>query len=220
MAGGVALPLEVGSIFWLRGVRFAVKLMFMLETRPPAGWYPDPDPRTTSTERWWNGEAWTVDLRPEVSLTAHRPVPASQTSRASKPVLGWLGVTMSVLVGAGGLVLVVQIGLANSSQQATSPAAPQLRVTYEVDGTASTAGVTASTPTGTEQHDINIPLTNTSGVAGVSHVAQRGEFLYLSAQNQGSEGTITCRITLDGEVVSENSSSGEYGIASCEFSVP
>ncbi|MGY3379459.1 hypothetical protein ACVWYS_001416 [Arthrobacter sp. TE12231] len=43
----------------------------------------------------------------------------------------------------------------------------------------------------------------------------RGHFVYLSAQNQSYSGTVTFRVTVDGAVVSTNTSGGGYGIASC-----
>ena len=111
-----------------------------------------------------------------------------------------------------------------SPDSATSPfgqsaPAPALRAVYEVEGSALSAGLTMSTPTGTQQNTVGLPLRNTAGEAGVGHTARSGEFLYISAQNQAQSGTVTCRITLDGDVVSENSSSGAYGIAQCEYSV-
>lgn len=38
------------------------------------------------------------------------------------------------------------------------------------------------------------------------------------AQNKGEYRSVTCRITVDGIVISENTSSGEYGIATCKGS--
>ena len=39
--------------------------------------------------------------------------------------------------------------------------------------------------------------------------------LSLVAQNNGSGGDITCRITVDGEVVGESTSSGQYAVVTC-----
>lgn len=91
-------------------------------------------------------------------------------------------------------------------------------VVYEVEGSggASSAGVTVTTPTGTEQATPSLPLRNQAGELGVTHEFGPGEFVYVSAQNEGEYGSVTCRITVDGVVVSENTSSGAYGIATCE----
>jgi hypothetical protein len=75
--------------------------------------------------------------------------------------------------------------------------------------------------TGTvQQNDKAVPLgTKSSGTRGISVTMMRGHFAYLSAQNTGASGTITCRITVDGVVVSTNTSSGAYAIASCKGTV-
>jgi hypothetical protein len=44
--------------------------------------------------------------------------------------------------------------------------------------------------------------------------------VYLSVQNQNAAGSVTCRILLDGMVVSENTSTGGYVIATCQGRVP
>ena len=95
-----------------------------------------------------------------------------------------------------------------------------LRVLYEVEGTADSVSLTYSTSSGTEQHDSRLPLMNTEGTSGVGHVGSAGESLYVAAQNRGDVGTVTCRIKLDGVVVSENTSSGAYGIAQCDYAIP
>ena len=76
--------------------------------------------------------------------------------------------------------------------------------------------VMVTTPTGTEQATPSLPLRNQAGELGVTHEFGPGEFVYVSAQNEGEYGSVTCRITVDGVVVSENTSSGAYGIATCE----
>ncbi|MFW5898861.1 MAG: hypothetical protein ACOCUN_00175 [Jiangellaceae bacterium] len=89
-------------------------------------------------------------------------------------------------------------------------------VLYEVEGSTDWASVTIATPTGTEQLNPDVPLTRTSGERGLEATVSPGEFLYISAQNKRSHGTIVCRITVDGEVVAENESSGGYAVASCD----
>ena len=51
-------------------------------------------------------------------------------------------------------------------------------------------------------------------------VALPGEFLYVSAQNMGESGEVTCRIYVDGELVQDATSEGAYSIASCEYMLP
>jgi hypothetical protein len=67
---------------------------------------------------------------------------------------------------------------------------------------------------GTSQAVVDLPFN------GPSTSFHPGDFLYLSVQNQQGIGSVTCRITVDGVVVSENTSSGGYTIATCQGSVP
>lgn len=89
-------------------------------------------------------------------------------------------------------------------------------VLYEVEGTALVAGLTMETPTGTSQVDVRVPMEDTSGSPGVTQKFNPGSFVYIAAQNQMEKGIVTCRITVDGVVISENTSSGAYGIATCD----
>jgi hypothetical protein len=92
----------------------------------------------------------------------------------------------------------------------------QSEVLYEVEGTVAYADVTMQTPTGTRQETPDVPMTLKSGEQGVTYSFDPNEFVYISAQKKDTSGTITCRITVDGEVVSENTSTAAYGIASCK----
>jgi hypothetical protein len=49
----------------------------------------------------------------------------------------------------------------------------------------------------------------------LSFAAADGQFVYVSTQNKGETGTITCNIVLDGVVVKTSTSEGAYKIASC-----
>jgi hypothetical protein len=207
---------------------------------PAAGWYATSD--DASVEKWWDGAVWTGFARPAGS-TGMPNVPNAKTSphangvytleprpAAAKKGLGCFG---SFIVGAVVLAAIVVtanvVGSLNAPKTSSStggvafqapPAAAPLRVLYEVEGTAGSVSLTYSTSTGIEQHDSRLPLMNTGGTAGVSHKGKAGESLYIAAQNRGDSGAVTCRITLDGAVVSENSSSGAYGIAQCNYGIP
>jgi hypothetical protein len=98
-------------------------------------------------------------------------------------------------------------------------------VLYEVGGTATAASITMSTPTGTQQSNVDVPLRVATGPrAGQDGLRigpfARGEFVYISAQNDGF-GTISCRITTDdGELISSNQSSGRFSIVTCRGRMP
>lgn len=92
-------------------------------------------------------------------------------------------------------------------------------VTYYIEGTPRYASVTMETPSGTQQVDADVPLsTATSGAAGLTFQFDLGEFVYVSAQLPGPRGEISCRIEVDGQVISENTSSGGYAVVTCEGS--
>ncbi|MDF5758784.1 hypothetical protein [Spongiactinospora sp. TRM90649] len=87
-------------------------------------------------------------------------------------------------------------------------------VVYAVTGTADSAGVTVATSTGTEQASGRaVPMRYEVEMTP-------GDFVYLSAQNEGVSGTITCEISVGGVVISRNTSAGGYTIASCQGTVP
>jgi hypothetical protein len=91
-----------------------------------------------------------------------------------------------------------------------------VEVGYLVLGSASEASITIETPTGSRTENVPVPLINQEDRRGLFFDFLPGEFLYLSAQNQNEFGSVTCRITVDGETISENTASGAFAIAQCE----
>jgi hypothetical protein len=92
-------------------------------------------------------------------------------------------------------------------------------VRYELDGTTKQADVTMQTPTGrSQQSDIDVPMmdqeTNAPGLTFTEFGL--GDFVYVSGQNSQSYGTLTCRIKVNGVVMSQNTASGGFSIATCE----
>lgn len=131
-----------------------------------------------------------------------------------------------------GLLAVAGIGVltgcSSESAAVSAPAAPvvsTVEVRYEVDfettlprlvrGTPS-ADITFETPTGTQQQSVSLPLTaKSTGAEGLRMNFRAGQFLYMSAQKDDNYGTVTCRIYVDEVLISKNSSSGDYAIATC-----
>ena len=119
---------------------------------------------------------------------------------------------------------IVKAGLAASPAAAAAPPPPALppggppeggrgeftyKVTYIVKGTAPGAMLTYRNPRGgTEQTSVRLPWESSFTVKG-------GEFLYISAQNEGTSGSVTCEILLDGVSRTNATSSGAYVIAEC-----
>ncbi len=137
------------------------------------------------------------------------------------PVWAWIigavvvtGVITSVLTAPG------RAAQAEADRQAQiariAEAMAPVDVEYEVEGSATSVNITMETPSGTSQgSDKAVPLRTDAG-NGITLSFSRGSFVYISAQNQGESGTVTCRITVDGKIISENTSSGAYSIASCD----
>lgn len=158
-------------------------------------------------------DAEDLQSQPQESLPAKSGFNASQ-------VVWWM------LGGLAVLVSVWALSQPSAEEEAAEEVAKQAlideamgtsEVVYEVEGSvASSAHVTVTTPTGTEQATPSLPMRNQAGGLGLTHEFEPGEFVYISAQNEGEYGSATCRITVDSEVVSENTSSGAYGIATCE----
>jgi hypothetical protein len=99
-------------------------------------------------------------------------------------------------------------------------------VVYEADesgaqGTRSATYTIQTDDGGTSQGETNLPMVNTAGGTGLTFTNFRtGDFVYLSVQNRDAAGSVTCRITVDGRVLSENTSTGGYVIATCQGRVP
>ena len=79
---------------------------------------------------------------------------------------------------------------------------------YKVTGTAETASLTYSNRNGdtVQVSSVRVPWTSKA------FQAEAGAFLYISAQNNGESGNITCSIYLNGEKVRSNTSKGAYTI--------
>lgn len=96
--------------------------------------------------------------------------------------------------------------------QVTQPAARLVK--YTVFGTAGRVDVTLENDSGgSEQHgDMAVPYTYYGRF-------EPGDFVYISAQNQGTSGTLTCAIWVGDTVVSSGKASGAYSICSASGSV-
>jgi hypothetical protein len=98
-------------------------------------------------------------------------------------------------------------------------------VLFEVSTSGDAAGrsvdITMKTPAGgtSQQSGVRLPLTRKDG-SPFSFIAQSGDFVYLSAQNNQAYGDVTCTIRVDDQVLQTATSSGEYVIASCSGTVP
>lgn len=139
---------------------------------------------------------------------------AGETKPATKP--SQRAIVIAVLVVAA-IVAVVAIASGGGSDDGSDASGSTVDVRYELSGTATSADITIESDTGgsSQQQDVSVPLRNENGTTGLRLDFVAGDFVYLSAQNNGS-GTLTCTIKADGLVISENTASGKYAIATCK----
>jgi predicted small secreted protein len=83
------------------------------------------------------------------------------------------------------------------------------RVRYEVDGTAETIAVSYINETGaTEQRDVHGPWS-------AEYELDTWSFVGVSAFNATFEGTVACRLYVDGMLIQRADSEGGFKLASC-----
>lgn len=126
-------------------------------------------------------------------------------------------------------ILVVFAWPKASAEPSASSSSTSTTVVYEAESAGTDEGsITLQAPTGTQQANTGLPLKTTDGETGISYTGfQPGAFVYLSVQNQKASGSVTCRITIKSvtgnltvsRVISENTSTGGYVIASCQGQV-
>lgn len=122
-----------------------------------------------------------------------------------------------VILALLALILVLGIAVCNSSDTTTSRVrATSAPVTYQVKylvlGSTNHASLTYENETGnTEQRTVKVPWE-------MSFTASRGQFLYVSAQNENKGGTIKCQIIVNGQITEQAESRGAYVIAGCSGS--
>lgn len=87
-------------------------------------------------------------------------------------------------------------------------------ITYEVTGTAKSASMTYEHPQGSSQvGPVRLPWR-------LSFEAEPGQFLYLSAQNQGEHGSVVTAIYIDGELFRASESKGSFVNATVSDYIP
>lgn len=186
---------------------------------PTSDW--EPDPAWGPAPEGWN--LWVDDpappLVPPASEQPGAPQPAAEISKRGLASLAALILLPLVVVA----VVVSPDEPASAKPTQLIPPAERPQVVFDVDGTATGADLTFSSGGGIQQAAGKaVPLTNTeTGAPGFRFTApSSGTPLYLSAQNTGDSGSITCRITVGDRVISENTSDGGYTITTCQGMTP
>ncbi len=108
----------------------------------------------------------------------------------------------------------VPASVAPSPTPTPTPSPKEAGVTYRVEGTAASSSVTyINDQGGTQQDKVSVPWEKAYPDMGVA------KFAYLSAQNDGDSGSVTCKILHDGKEWKVSTSTAPYGIASCSGTV-
>lgn len=147
---------------------------------------------------------------------------APKKSYGCTTVLAVIGGLTLFVIGAIFLMgFVAAVG--RSSSYASSHASTQHHVVYKVTTSRDWDecyyfDVTYEMPSGTSQNSAAICDGKTSAVID-QRSADLGDFVYLSVQNDEQSANIGCQIWIDGSLVYETHSQGQYVIASCSGSV-
>lgn len=109
--------------------------------------------------------------------------------------------TVLRVIAVLGLIYLALLGCDN-------PLDSSIDVKYKVTGTAETVDVTYENSSGgvSQESDVEVPWS-------YSFTGEPGDFVYISAQNQGQTGTVTVTIYRDGDVFKTSTSEGAYVIA-------
>lgn len=105
--------------------------------------------------------------------------------------------------GVGVISKMVSRGTTTTASSGTA------QVVYTISGSSEAGTITYSTASGIEQADAAPPWTRTITVPNGTPVT-------VSAQNGSEFGSVTCSINVDGVVISSNTSTADYGVASCD----
>lgn len=156
----------------------------------------------------------------ETSNSPAAPTATPATTQPPKKGSGVVGFVFVLLIVIG--IVVSCNSKSDSSSSSTSTSAPaaaaapvvadtSYTVTYKVTGTAGAVDLTMSDEDGdtSQQSKVAVPVTRTL------RNMHEGDFLYISAQNQGESGSVICSIEVDGVPVKTATSSGAYVISTC-----
>jgi hypothetical protein len=118
-----------------------------------------------------------------------------------------------ILLGAIALLglLAIAVALPTHGAPVANPPPAPTTVVYEVEGAGTASSIsyaTGGTPGVVEEASARLPWRKEL------QVIQRGVSTTVTAQNKSS-GEIRCRITVDGKVIKEVASSGQFTVVSC-----
>jgi hypothetical protein len=148
------------------------------------------------------------------------PPPQYQQPQQPQPPRKRKGLAFFGCGGLGALVVLIAILASHSSPSSSAPAAG-LQPTQAAQSSAPAAAQTVTYVVTGSGADVTYGPTGTSISGAVPmHVTKplgTPQYYSIDAQLQGG-GTVSCKIEVDGKVISQSTASGSYNIASCEIS--
>jgi hypothetical protein len=154
------------------------------------------------------------------------PDPYRQPRGRALTTRTWLVIWVVAAAAFFGSLLYMAWPELKPSSVPSQPASATRTVVYQADGAGArglrSANITLQTDSGgTSQASVNLPMKTRAGQTGLTFTKfHTGDFVYLSVQNADAAGSVICRILVDGVVLSENTSTGGYVIATCSGRVP
>lgn len=146
-------------------------------------------------------------------------------NRGCVNVLAAIGLVTLGIVSLLGIVLVISmLSVGNLSASSQTHHVVYKLTTDRHDGNGGRYcrygfDTTYQMPSGTAQKSTDV--CENSGIADVDQfTGSRGDFVYLSVQNDKQFAKISCQIYIDGKLAYQTYSEGQYVIASCSGSIP
>lgn len=134
--------------------------------------------------------------------------------------LAVIGLIALVIVGLFGVAVFAAAGSSASiGSSSTTHSVVYRAVTSRLDGDCFGFDATYEMPSGTSQKNGGV-CNGSNSIVVDTRTASRGDFLYLSVQNDDYWAIVSCEIIIDGKLAYRTSSEGQYVIASCSGSVP
>ena len=155
---------------------------------------------------------------PQHAGSPYQPPAGYTLTKAKRKRWPWL------LGGVAALIVIIAVAGGSGGNTDTSPAAPDAPAvpassgtTYEVTTEGGGTALVTYTSDGSfnisQENGAALPWTKTVDLG--SGILGGGAGASLQAQGDGSADSITCRVTHDGEVVSENTSTGQFAVVTC-----
>lgn len=159
-----------------------------------------------------------ITTSPDAAADIERLLILTVPAMAASPATQTFTKTQIIRILAAVVLLVFFVAafLITGGDDDSDASSDRARVVYDVTDTSrGTVSLTYENAGGNSQQESNAVTP-----WGKRYSMDSGDFVYVSAQRGQGTGTVRCTITIDGEVVEQAESTGEFVIATCSGSVP